>query len=192
MFRKLLLALTALLHTSTFAFTIINQTDSEKVIKLQEAYRQKSNTPGTISAPEPYGYEPLTIRVPANSSQTVLLRAHCSTLIVGVITKDKDGRERNNKTCYDPYCHRNNAEYCFTDKWGLVIHKPCKKDISYFDPDCAEKLSIMKNEKKNGYSIKCLHPKLIRKTIYSDSLPIEIQKKSEACQSHWSKQACSE
>ena len=74
--------------SSVFAFTIINQTETEKVLKLEEAYRPISKTPGRTEFPVPFANSSHEITIPSQSVYTTQIEP-CSVLLISVITTEK-------------------------------------------------------------------------------------------------------
>jgi|GEM_PF-2490646 len=187
MFRKLLLALAALVHSSTFAFTIINQTDSKKIITLKESYRPQCDIPGNLERPIPLGYKVLKVIVPAKSSQVVFLREPCGVILMGITTKEKKKNGEKTtchwETCYEPYSYNGQNEQLITDEWGIVIHEPFEQTLSLFDPNYSDKSYFLNKAMEQGYGIKCLHPKILEKINSFDSIPDELKDISQADQS---------
>lgn len=181
--KKILPSVLAVLsfHGSVFGFTIINQTDSEKVLKLQEAYRPESDQPGNRAFPEPLREESHEISIPAHSKATVNLTEPCPVLLVGVVTT-KGGfilsRTDTKTTCYEPYGYQGSDETLLTDEWGIVIHKPIgfPKHVSFSNiSERVRKVNLAKKNLEQGYGIKCLHPKLLEQVTSLEELPEELQ-----------------
>jgi hypothetical protein len=178
MFNKVILAFIVGifgLSQPVFAITIINQTDSDKIIKIEEAYRPASDKPGDLAAPISLGYRSEKIKIPAHSIQTIPLKATAPVLLVTVISKKKDDKKTTtteNTTCYEPYDFQDQQEEYFTDDWGFVIHKPIEgkylpfSNRNYWDLEMA---------KKQGYGIKCFHPLLLVKVTSLEELPEDLK-----------------
>lgn len=178
MFNKLILAFIvglSSLSQSVFAITIINQTDSDKVIKIEEAYRPTSDKPGDLAVPISLGYPSEKIKIPPHSLQTIPLKTTAPVLLVTVISKKKDSKKTKtieSTTCYEPYDFQDQQEEYFTDDWGFVIHKPIEGKYSpfsnpnYWDIEMAQ---------KEGYGIKCFHPLLLTKITSLEELPEDLK-----------------
>ncbi len=168
-------------HSSLLGFDIINLTDSEKVVQIQEAYRPQNDKSGNLGAPIPIGYRPYEVSIPANSIHTFPLRESCPILLVSMITSEKvkKGHQQTvttstTTTCYEPYDYQNSYQTRITNEWGIVIHKPIERSVSFSDPDYGFKSYIDQRNLERGYGIKCLHPKLLEKTISLKELPEEL------------------
>jgi hypothetical protein len=158
---------------SIFAITIINQTDSVKIIKLEEAYRPEPQQPGDLEAPISLGFLPQQIKIAAHSVEKIQLRAPARVLMIGITTKTKKGSETittTSTTCYEPY----QGEEYFNDEWGIVIHKPTPaKFKSSFDP---YSFFIQQTNEKQGYGILCLSPLLLAKITSLEELPEDLKR----------------
>ena len=176
-FKKVILSIfaTLCLHGSAFCFTIINQTNSERVLRIQEAYRPQADKPGNLAYPVPFDPNPHEISIPANSAHIFHLREPCTVLLVDVVTIEKTFTNTTTNTtntttntattCYGPYGYQGSNETLLTDEWGLIIHKPIENQTkSFFD-----RYNI-----KQDYGIKCLHPKLLEKVTSLEELPEEL------------------
>ncbi len=86
--KKILLSSLALLtlEGSAFGLTIINQTDADKVVQVQEAKRPPTDKPGNLASPVSLGYELYEITVPAHSAVMMHLREACPAVLFGVVT----------------------------------------------------------------------------------------------------------
>ena len=186
-FKKIVPALLVALsiQASLFGFDIFNLTSSEKVLKIQEAYRPESDKSGNLAAPTPIGDDPYEVTIPGNSLHTFRLRESCTVLLVSVVTTKtiKKGdiemvSTRAATTCYEPYDDEDNHQTHITDHWGIVIHKPIEnqKPVSFFDRDYAYKNFIAQRNLAQGYGIKCLHPNLLKKITSLEELPAELTK----------------
>ena len=168
-------------HGSVFGFTIINQTDSEKVLEIQEAYRPQSNEPGNRAFPEPLGEKAHELTIPAHSKATVNLTEPCPVLLVGVVTTEGGfiaSKTSTTTRAYEPYAHNGIDEPLLTDEWGIVIHKPLgipKHEPSSTARERFRKAYIAKQNLEQGYGIKCLHPKMLELVTSLDELPEELQ-----------------
>ena len=164
---------------SLFALAIINQTDSMKMIEIEEAYRPASDKPGDLAAPLSLGYGSQTIQIAAHSVVEIRLRAPCKVLLVSVVTETKKGNETITSkmaTCYEPYIFQNHKEEYFNDSWGFVIHKPVgEQRLSLLDSDYMAKKMAFESEKRQGYGIKCLHPLLLLEVTSLEELPEELK-----------------
>lgn len=162
------------LFHSALAITIINQTDSDKIIKIEEAYRPVADRPGDLAAPISLGYKPVKINIPKRSIQKTSLRATSSVLLVTVINKKKDGKKTTmteNTTCYEPYVCQNQQQEYFNDDWGFVIHKPIAAQYSFTNPNYWD----LEVAKKQGYGIKCFDPLLLVKITSLEELPEDLK-----------------
>ncbi len=160
---------------SVFAITIINQTNSDKIIKIEEAYRPTSNKPENLAAPIPLDYDFKEIKVSAHSTQTIPLKTNSSVLLVTVISEKQDSDNTvirtESKTCYEPYDFQGYREKYFTDDWGFVIHKPIEgQHLSPSNPNYWS----LRRAKNQGYGIKCLHPVLLTKITSLEELPEDL------------------
>ncbi|HEY5259064.1 MAG TPA: hypothetical protein VIJ46_00325 [Rhabdochlamydiaceae bacterium] len=185
--KKILFSSVALLSLqgSAFGLTIINQTDAEKILQVQEAKRPPADKSGNVEFPASIGCEPYEIAVPAHSAVMMELREACPVLLIGVVTTevtmDADGEIESTSTsttCYEPYGYQGQEETHFSDDWGIVIHKPLPMpqirggfDSSYFS-----KLYFAKRNLEQGYGIKCVHPILLGKVTSLEELPEELTK----------------
>lgn len=168
-----------------FAFTIINQTDSEKVLIIQEAYRPQAVKSGDLSSPEPIG-EPLEITVPAKNFSYFDLPEPCSVLLISVktieVTTTSEGKIRTTTStttsCYEPYNHNGQKANLINDEWGIVIHNPLEKPNlgNILSKDYFIKQFLWQQTKKQGYGIKCLHPLLLAQIDSLDALPEELNR----------------
>jgi hypothetical protein len=169
------------LHGSAFGFTIINQTDSEKVLEIQEAYRPESDQPGNRAFPEPLQEKAHEITIPAHSKATVNLREPCPVLLVGVVTTEGEfilSKTSTTTRCYEPYGYKGSDETLLTDEWGIVIHKPLgvPKHVPFSNvTEQFRKAYIAKQNLEQGYGIKCLHPKMLEQVTSLEELPEELQ-----------------
>lgn len=181
-FKKMLPAVLVALsaQSSLFGFTIINQTNSEKVLVIQEAYRP-NNDPGKY--PLPLGFSPYEVAIPPNSIYTFSLRERCPVLLVSVVmtkvVKKDDGEctsTSRSTTCYEPYSYQGKFETDITDDWGIVIYKPItnQKPIPFYDPYYAHRTFQARQNLQQGYGIKCLHPGLLEKVTSLEELPEEL------------------
>lgn len=163
------------LSQSMFAITIINQTDSDKTIKIEEAYRPAPEKPGDLDNPISLGCQPEKITILAHSIQTIPLKTTPPILLVTVINKKKNGKKTTTTeqtTCYEPYDFKDQREEYFNDDWGLVIHKPIEgKHLPFSDPNYWD----LETVKRQGYGIKCLHPLLLVKVTSLEELPEELK-----------------
>lgn len=163
------------LSQSAFAVTIINQTDSDKVIKIQEAYRPDPDKPGDLAAPISFGYPSEEIKIAALSIQTIPLRTNSPVLLVTIISQKKDDKKSTTTeitTCYEPYVFQDQQEEYFTDDWGFVIHKPIEgKYLPFSNPNYWD----LEMAKKQGYGIKCFHPLLLVKITSLEELPEDLK-----------------
>ncbi len=173
MFRKCIFSLIAI-GQSVFSFTLINQTDREKVMTIEEAYRPSSNKPGNLAAPISLGYKPQKVKMDAHSRIDIRLRESCPTLLVSVIT-NQGKKKQTVTTFYDAY-EVNGSESLFTEDWGLVIHKPFESKVSLLDPDHQFKRYLAEQDRKRGYGIKALKPNLLAKVVSMEELPDELKK----------------
>jgi hypothetical protein len=185
--KKVLLSSLALmtLQGSAFALMIINQTDYEKVVQVQEAKRPLADKPGNMASPVSIGYKPYEITLPAHSAVMMQLREACPVLLVGVVTTkvtaDAKGERRSTsttKTVYEPYGYQGQEETNFSDDWGFVIHKPLPMPQfrGAFDSSYSSKLFFARRNLEQGYGIKCVHPLLLEKITSLDELPEELTK----------------
>ena len=184
LFKKIVPSLLAMLcfHGSAFGFTIINQTDSDKVLEIQEAYRPESDQPGKVPFPEPLRGEAHKISIPAHSSSTINLTEPCPVLLVSVVTMEVSWGvlTKTNKvtTCYEPYGLDDKDETLLTDDWGIVIHKPFAVSTRPSGSNYGEyfrKKYIAENNLKQGYGIKCLHPQYLEQVTSLEEFPEELQ-----------------
>lgn len=160
------------LSASVSAFTIINQTDSEKVIEVTEAKRPVSNQPGILKEPVALN-KPHHLTIPAKSIAQFKLRQQCPLVLFTIVTKKITGKSFKKKkteklrstAVYGP-----DANGLLTDEWGIVIHKPFRSVLS--DRSVFDYLNEQADVKR-GYGIKCLEPDLLNKTTVYD-LPQEI------------------
>jgi hypothetical protein len=181
--KKILPSVLAVLcfHGSAFSFTIINQTDSEKVLQLQEAYRPESDQPGNRSFPEPLREESHEITIPAHSKATIDLTEPCPVLLVGVVTTEGGfilSTTNTMTTCYEPYGYKGSDETLLTDEWGIVIHKPLEipKHVPFSNvTEQFRKAYTAQRSIEQGYGIKCLHPKLLEQVTSLEELPEELR-----------------
>lgn len=169
------LAAVAGLHQSVLAITVINQTDTAKVIKIEEAYRPVSDRPGNLAAPLSYGYRSKKIKLAAHSLREIPLQTTPPVLLVTVFEKKK-GRNKTEETFetsyFEPYDFQDQQAECFNDDWGFVIHHPIKGEtLPFFDPH----YSYLERAKKRGYGIKCLHPQLLIKVTSLEKLPEDLK-----------------
>lgn len=184
-YKKISLFLTSLVivlcQTQTIsAFTIINQTDSRKIIIIQEAQRPLPDQQGNIRAPVPMGYKPHKIKILPKEIYTFDLNEPCTGLIVGieqVERKDKSTKTTTTtSTFYEPYSYGGQKEAFIHNGWGIVIHKP----LSNFNGGNRFSREYFMNKFKweesvrQGYGIKCLHPLLLDKVTSLDELPAEL------------------
>jgi hypothetical protein len=168
-------------HGSVFGFTIINQTDTDKVLEIQEAYRPGSDQPGNVPFPKPLREEAHKISIPAHSSASIHL-TECPDLLVSVVTTEVSWgvltKTDKVTTCYEPYGLGDKAANLLTDDWGIVIHKPFAVPTRPSGSDYGEyfrKKYIAENNLKQGYGIKCLHPQYLEQVASLEDLPEELQ-----------------
>lgn len=183
-------------HGALFGFTIINQTDTERVVQIQEAYRPESKTSGTLATPVPFFESPNEMTIPPHSVHTFSLRKSCPVVLVSLVTTEVVQECDNEKcesdecdceksdhelvhtrtTCYGSYNYRGRIEPDITDEWGIVIHKPIlnQKPAFFLDPDYFLKSYLAKQNLEQGYGIKCLHPALLEKVSSLEELPEEL------------------
>lgn len=157
------------LFQSLSAITVINQTDTEKVIQIVEAYRPE---PGKFPAAL-LKEDPEAVTVAPHSIQTIPLRTQTALLLVSITTtkKTEEGVTTDKvTTCYAPCKHGNQKAEFFSDDWGFVIHKPVvKKSAGVMDH------FNFVQAKKNGYGIKCFDPLLLSKVTSLEELPEELK-----------------
>jgi len=159
---------------SIFAFTIINQTDSEKVIRIQEAFRPHSDRPGNLAAPIPFGVPARQITIAPHCREIILLQSTPTVLLVTIITKKKNGRRTKTieeTTCHETFPFQDRFEDEFNDDWGLVIHKPIREDCFPFFND----RWILRRELEQGFGIRCLHPLLLGTITSMEELSEEVK-----------------
>lgn len=97
-----------------------------------------------------------------------------------ILTKSEGGMTTTSKmtTCYEPYDYDGVNESDpveepnLTDKWGLVIHKPIV-GRQFAANDFYGRYRAEQNIKQ-GYGIKCLHPKYLAKVTSLTELPKEL------------------
>ena len=167
-FKKIVffIAISFSMTSSAFALTIINQTETKKVLKLEEAYRPISKTPGRTGFPVPFNNSSHKIKIPAQSVYTTQIEP-CSILLITVYTTEK--AEKNvtktisNQTCYEPYDFEGYKENQITNDWGIVIYKPIvdQKPVSGFGRDYAMESFARRQAIEQGYGIKCFHPRML-------------------------------
>ncbi|MFN9313374.1 MAG: hypothetical protein ACK5WB_06520, partial [Phycisphaerales bacterium] len=66
---------------SAFGITIINQTDSTKVMEIEGAYRPAADKPGDLAAPIPLGH-PIKDKIEAYYLKKIQLKSKPSVLLV--------------------------------------------------------------------------------------------------------------
>ncbi len=170
--------LNLVLSSSTACLTIINQTSTEKVLRLQEAFRPEPQKNQTLAQPKPLFEEPLAITIPASSIAEITLREDCPVLLCTVVSQTKKLEETDEvtytskiTTCYEPYDYGwFSAEKNLTNEWGLVFHEP----YTYSKNHGLSGIYKTKRDADQGYGIKCLHPELLKKTTVKE-LPEEIR-----------------
>ena len=164
---------------SLFAITIINQTDSVKILEIKEAYRPAPEKEGDLAEPVLLNNHSKKITIAAHSAQAIHLKAKPSVLLISLIDKTKKGNKTTTMTfvrCYEPYVFEDQQGEFFTDDWGFVIHKPITGlKISISDPDYWSKQWALDSAAQQGYGIKCLHPLLMDKVTSLEELPEDLK-----------------
>jgi len=173
MLKKVMTLISVLLVTSqtVMAFTIINQTELKKSLKLEEAKRPKEG-----AMPVAIGKGPHIIEVPPKSIRTIELSEPCPVLLLHTTTTTKKQDKTvtsTSTTCYEPYDYGNQKEKFITNDWGIVIHKPLTRKGVVSRDRFAEEFTRSQNL-RNGYGVKILHPKFLVQTSV-DQLPAELQ-----------------
>jgi len=157
---------------SLFGITIINQTNSDKTIEIEEAYRPPSDKPGNLAAPITLGFPSQKIAVAAHSKQTISLKSTPRVLLVSVLSSKKKGKKTTTTEesfCFEPYDFEKHHQEFFNDDWGFVIHKPITGFVLPFtDPKLQWMYAI---EHERGYGIRCLHPLLLVNVTSLHKLP---------------------
>lgn len=150
-------------HQPLQAFLVVNQTDKDRVLSLQEAYR-----PVPTESPVPLNKKAKKITVPAHSS-TIVEMTPCSVLLLNTFETPAKKKKKAVKltSCYEPY-HMDGSDAAeMTNDWGLVIHLSDTKPNPFL-PDSA-----------NEYGVKLVHPDLLNQVDPYGGLPIELQSISE-------------
>jgi len=160
---------------SVQAFTIINQTDSKKVLIIEEARRPSSVSSGTVNAPFPDSSKPHRINVPAKEVVTLDLAAPCPGLLVSVEDVVKKGSKKKTTTAimsYEVYSY----DVLIDNNWGLVIHKPIENPDfgSPLSPDYFSREMLWQETVEQGYGIQFLHPNWLEKVTSLEVLPEEL------------------
>lgn len=171
--RLILLILVGLFGSSqsAFAITIISQTDSEKEVEIEEAYRPASDKPGSLVSAKSFGYPSKKITIAAHSVGTIPLSTTSPLLLVRVLNKTKNSREMR-ESSFESYDFEDQQADEFNDDWGFVIHKPIVgKSLSFFDPN----YWTFEYAKQRGYGIKCLHPLLLFQVTSLEELPEDLK-----------------
>ncbi len=126
----LLLSLAGLFATQPLSgFTIINQTDSKRVLVIQEAYRPDSDLQRKLlCTPEPLHPNKHKVTVPPRSFVEMDIDP-CPVLMIS--TKKKSSKKKRfggSKTskssstfCFERYEVRDGAVHSFDNDWGLVL-----------------------------------------------------------------------
>lgn len=148
---------------SLSAFLVINQTDKDRLVELQEAYRP-GQAAGQWAMPIALNDSPEQLRVPAKAIvETEILS--CEVLLVSVVEHSNTGNvERTSRMtkAYSPYSLDSSTVREITDDWGIVFHKPVGTPNPFLPPWAKE------------YGIKLIHPDLISKIESMDELPAEL------------------
>ncbi len=164
--QALLLSLCTLIYSQSLsAFLIINQTDKDRVLTLQEAFRPPAEKPGNKERPIPINDSPEQLTIPAKSIFDTDI-VPCGVLIVNMIHSYEEGNsvvESTMATCYEPYSLGWFRVREITDDWGLVIHDPIKTPNQFLPPWAKE------------YNIKLVHPDILNKINSLDELPEELK-----------------
>lgn len=165
-----------------FAFTVINQTDAEKVMEIESAYRSESGKPGVVGGLLDTAQASYKFTIPGKSIYTFTLTDACPEIIVSVmtVTPTATGSSTSTfKSYYGPYEYHGEDDKLLTDDWGLVISNPNPTPIRYLeggiDRNAFRRESMRKIDVVRGCSIKCLHPGLLEKVTSMDVLPEELQ-----------------
>lgn len=150
---------------SLSAFTVINQTDKDRVLTLQEAYRPEAEMPGNLERPIALNSTPIRVVVPAKSAIITDI-APCTVLLVNmkeIVRRGKKNVSAMSLSCYEPYSLNQFPVDEITDDWGLVIHDPIPTAWSL--------------PWEKPYGIKLVHPELLEKIDSLDVLPVELRSK---------------
>lgn len=172
MLKKILIACLGVLalSQSLSAITIINQTDVERTIQIEEAYRPAPDQAGETKSPVPLLKEsPKAVKIAAHSMQSIPLRTEATVLLVHVTEKTRAKKKvttTKSTTCYEAssyqvYPDDENRVVTFTDEWGFVIHKPTSR-CGYWT-------------QQQGYGIMCFTPSLLAEVTSLDELPEELK-----------------
>ncbi len=140
------------------AFTIINQTDKHRTVKVQEASRVYKDD-GKSSTVVANNEDVKPVVVPPHTSLEVFIEP-CTDLLVGMIKPINQFASMILTTSYGPY-----GKYeMINDEWGLLIHKPHKfggiRDLYNIGQD---------------YGIMCLSPDCIGNVDPTGDLPAELK-----------------
>jgi|SRR5579859_983345 len=152
--RNILSLIGALTVSSTLsAFIIINDTDVEQVLKLQEmGKRPQPTAEKPVRAPKPYNKRLKIVTVPAHSTVECSLTL-CYFLNCGFVTMNKKGNTTTTHTStrlYGP----DDEETQITTHWGLVVYKtPQQSDLD----------SMWERFNNDPYSARLLTPDEIEK-----------------------------
>lgn len=159
-----------------YSFTIVNQTDTEKTISIEEAYRPKSKDSREKLAPVSLGHSPIVLTVEPKSEAEFDLRENCAVLLVNVTSTQtsSNGYQTTNKTikrqtCYEPYNYQGENFLQFTDDWGLLFYQP--EDLPEVSTRNFNAYFARKTAVDQGYGIKCLHPIYLENVSPTGNLP---------------------
>ncbi|SCA58876.1 hypothetical protein AB751O23_AX_00060 [Chlamydiales bacterium SCGC AB-751-O23] len=174
------------------AFCIINQTDKDRTLILEEAYRPAPKKAGSLEYPISLNKKPKELLVPAKSYFAAQINP-CSLLLLRL--KEISLQEGNTKgtvqettstttRCYGAYDFKEKASFgisdiwsalSFTQKkvseidntWGLLIHDSIPDPMSRFLPS-----GLIRD-----YEIRILDPTLLEKVDSLEALPEELKPK---------------
>lgn len=169
-----------LAENAAYAFTVINQTDAEKMLIIREAkFVQIKNG----SEVRPLDLPPHEMTIPPKQIYTFDLTESCTNLLISVVSFQERvidnkivGTKSTTTTAYVPYNYQGVKATHITNDWGVVVHNPTPQPDfgDWHSSQYYSKRFDWEQSVENGYGIKCLHPKALEKVASMDELPKEL------------------
>lgn len=154
------------LSQSLSAFAVVNQTDKDRVVILQEASRPPpARYPGWLEMPVAVDPIQRMVRVPAHKLVAVDLEP-CSVLLVHMVEwpiRDGIPQESHYASCYEPYSVGQPEPTSIENDWGLVIYDPAKSG------------SAKEGTWPSEYDIRLVHPEFVG-AVMRGEMPRAVKK----------------
>lgn len=180
--RCALIALVALFlaENAANAFTVMNQTDAEKMLIIREAKFVQTSSGSEV---QPLDKPPHEMTIPPKQIYTFDLTESCTNLLISVVSFQERvidnkvvGTQSTTTMAYAPYNYQGLKSTHITNEWGVVVHNPTPmpdfgdwRSTQYYSKKFRWDQSV-----KDGYGIKCLHPNALEKVTSLDELPKEL------------------